>query len=477
MRADRVTLRDRNAEAASATSETTPALEDPRSTSPTPSVNQTATSAKKSTQIGRHFQGWRMGVTLCAITTGVVLVINLSVMIWVAAGAGLKGGLRTLQHGSCKETKNLSLWLHLAINALSTLLLGASNYTMQCLSSPTREEINAAHRKYKWLDIGIASLRNLKSISRGKVLLWCLMALTSVPLHLLYNSVAFSTLSAQDYSVFAASVGPVDGRAFNWTLLTNLEATEPYQEIDTDLNDTVQDLTKAPEWQKLNTRDCIKAYGREFVSAHGDLLLILDAANATETLFLVTEVQSGIYGNYDWMCSGQPGCSTDAVLSEAANWTLSSEYGQVLLSNGSKEEFRQQIQYCLSQPVEERCQVQISFIILGVVVACNATKALCMLLTIRCQKSQPFVTLGDAIESFVQDPDRYTGGMCLFSKEVFGNVGKDKVSMSPTDRVNHIWLDSLHKTAWTASPMEWTARRRRWFSSASLKRWLICNIL
>ena len=43
-------------------------------------MNQTATSGKNETQIGRVFQGWRMGVTLCAITTGVVLVINLSVM-------------------------------------------------------------------------------------------------------------------------------------------------------------------------------------------------------------------------------------------------------------------------------------------------------------------------------------------------------------------------------------------------------------
>ena len=127
MPADGVILRDRNADAASIISETTPALEDLRSKSPTSSQNQTATSTKNETHIGRYFQGWRMGVTICTITTGVVLVINLSVMIWVAAGADFEGGLRTLQQGSCKETKNLNLWLHLAINTLSTLLLGASN--------------------------------------------------------------------------------------------------------------------------------------------------------------------------------------------------------------------------------------------------------------------------------------------------------------------------------------------------------------
>ena len=459
-----------------AASETTPALEYLRPPTPTPFMNQTATSAKNESQTGRHFQGWRMGVTLGAITTGVVLVINLSVMIWGAAGAGFKGGLRTLQHGTCKETKNLSLWLHLAINVLSTLLLGASSYTMQCLSSPTRDEIDGAHRNYKWLDIGIPSLRNFKHKSRGKLLLWYLMAISSVPLHLLYNSVVLSTLSAQEYYVFAACVGMENGRSLNWTLLTNQEAVEPYQYTYAGLVDTVQELKNASEWQKLENRECIKAYGQDFVSAHGDILLISPTTNATKNLFPITKVKSGIHSDYDWICSGPPGCSTDAVLSEAANWTLSSHYGEASISKSSKQSTLP-IQYCLSQSVEEQCHVQISLVILGVVVACNAMKALCMLLTIKCQKSQPLVTLGDAIESFIQDPDQNTVGMCLASKEMIDIVGKKKVSMSPTDRISHIFLDSLRETAWTAKPMELTAHRHWWFSSASLRRWLMCNIL
>ena len=474
--ADRLVIRDRHAEATWAISETTPALEDLRSTSPTPSANQTATSAKNSSRISRHFQGWRMGVTLGAITTGVVLVINLSALIWAAAGAGLRGGLQTLQHGSCKETRNLNLWLHLAINALSTLLLGASNYTMQCLSSPTREEINTAHGKRQWLDIGIPSLRNLKHIARGRLLLWCLMALSSVPLHLLYNSVVFSTLSAQEYYVFAASAGMVNGTSLNWTLFADLEAIQPYQDTHAGLIDTVQGLKNATEWQKLDNRDCIKAYGQDFVSDHGDLVLIMPTINATGTLFPVTEVQSGFYGNYDWMCD-QPECSTDAILSEATNWTLSSGYGLLRTSNGFREQFNHPIQYCLSQPVEERCHVQISLIILGVVVACNATKVLCMLLAIRRQKSQPLVTLGDAIESFMQDLDQNTDGMCLASKASFANVRKEKVLRSTYDRICHVLLESKYKPAWAAKSTELTARRYRWFSSASLKRWLTCNIL
>ena len=474
MPADRVESRDRVPEAALETSETTPALEYLRSPTPTPSMDQTPTSTKNETQIGRHFQGWRMGVTLCATTSGIVLIINFCVMIWAAAGAGLKGGLQTLQQGSCKETKTLNLWLHLAINTLSTLLLGASNYTMQCLSSPTREDINAAHRTHKWLDIGVPSLRNLKHVSRGKLLLWCLIALSSVPLHLLYNSVVFSTLSAQDYSIFATNVRLVSGRPLNRSLLNDLQATGSYQYVNNVQIDAIPDQKNVSEWQKLDNKDCIKAYEQDYVSAHGDLLLVLPTANATGTIFLVTEVWAGLNENFGWICTTnfQSGCFTDAASSEAGNWTVSYMPGQVPVSNGSIEQFDHPIQYCLSQQVEEQCHVQISLVILGVVVACNATKTLCMLLTIRCQKSQPMVTLGDAIESFTQDPDRHTGGMCLASKETFGNVGNDTVSS--TDRFSPIWLDSL---AWAAKPSEWTARRHWWFSGASLKRWLLCNIL
>ena len=123
------------------------------------------------------------------------------------------------------------------------------------------------------------------------------MALFSVPLHLLYNSVVLSTLSAQEYYVFAASVGMANGRSLNWTLLTDVEAIEPYQYTYSGLIDVVQKLRNASEWQNLNNIECIKAYGQTFVSAHGDILLILPTTNATETLFIVAQVQSGIYSD------------------------------------------------------------------------------------------------------------------------------------------------------------------------------------
>jgi hypothetical protein len=71
------------------------------------------------------------------------------------------------------------------INILSSALLGGSNYCMQRLMAPTRSDIDRAHVQGNWLEIGIPSVRNITAISTGKRTLWFLLAVTSIPLHLM----------------------------------------------------------------------------------------------------------------------------------------------------------------------------------------------------------------------------------------------------------------------------------------------------
>ncbi len=56
---------------------------------------------------------------------------------------------------------------------------------MQRLSAPTRQEVDKAHGAGTWLDIGIPSVRNVRRISWERRNLWILLALSSLPLHLL----------------------------------------------------------------------------------------------------------------------------------------------------------------------------------------------------------------------------------------------------------------------------------------------------
>lgn len=112
-------------------------------------------------KLEKHFQGWRMGASLSVVAAGRVLFININAIVAASAKNGVSDGLATFLEGSCSTTSSTDFWLHLLINILSTVLLAASNYCMQCGSAPTRKDVDKAHLQHRWLDIGVPSIRNL----------------------------------------------------------------------------------------------------------------------------------------------------------------------------------------------------------------------------------------------------------------------------------------------------------------------------
>ena len=134
----------------------------------------------------RFSSGWEATVRIWIWGVATVLMFNLILTVWASAHFKVTDGIGTLYRGDCQKVSKLDTFLHLLINIFSSLILGASNYTMQVLSSPTRHDIDNAHRIGKWLDIGIPSVRNLWRIQKGKALLWWLLGLSSIPMHFLY---------------------------------------------------------------------------------------------------------------------------------------------------------------------------------------------------------------------------------------------------------------------------------------------------
>ena len=411
-----------------------------------------------------------MGVSLCAITSALVFLTNITLTVWASSKYGLQDGVGTIHEGSCKKTRSLSIWLHIVINLLSTTLLGASNYTMQCLTSPTRDEIDKAHARYNWLDIGVPSLRNLRRISWTRIGLWWLLALSSIPLHLLYNSAIFSTLARQDYEVYVASPKWVTG-VFDGSI--SIGSTE-----DTNASSLPQSFQSLTQWDRLENDKCMQAYAQLFVSSHGNLLAIsstvepskppiaiigssmlpdgLHYVNMTLTQYgSENPIASNFTPPYIWICYNYqkdtpkhyPGiwCDPKSMIQKKQdmNWTIS--------GYTNNEEYT--IQYCLSQPVFERCKVQFGLPIMLTVVGCNLIKCICMVLTLWWQRSPPLVTLGDAIESFLQEVDPSTKDMCL--------AGRVHFIQRPWKNVTLPFV----KDSWS------------WHSSTSYRRWMTCNIL
>ena len=398
-------------------------------------------------------QGYHFGILCCAVISAIVMVINLTLTIWASKHYGLQEGLGTILDGSCIETKKLAIWTHLGINALSTLLLGASNYTMQCLSSLTREDINRAHSQNVWLNIGTPSIRNLLYISRSRMLLWWLVAISSVPIHLMYNSAVFTTLSAHEYNAFLVQPDFLTGAPFNigaFSAFTDQEGVWKYESSDQveTVAHTLQDGRRS--LQKLANHDCKSTYAAEFISSHANVLLVAFLWNGTQYIqvdqdnsilqFWSSRTQ-GATNDFPWFCGGEP-CDTKKG-AESAVWQLGGY----------------NIEYCLSQTVEEHCKIQFSGAIMVIVVVCNFCKMVIMGYIAWKRPPEPLVTVGDAIASFLDQPDPKTIGNCLAGKDQFENTS---LSGQVGDRALKSWGEGT---------MRCDVRASYWFRAVSKRRW------
>jgi hypothetical protein len=134
-----------------------------------------------------HFSGRPFSLRLALVVVGSVFTANILFMLVALIFSKMNGHpLGTLISGDCDAVKSADTWLHLLINILSTLILFGSSVFMQLLGSPTRRDIDRAHAQRRQLDVGVTSFRNLFGISKRRVILWVILALSALPVHLLY---------------------------------------------------------------------------------------------------------------------------------------------------------------------------------------------------------------------------------------------------------------------------------------------------
>ncbi|KAK4550052.1 hypothetical protein LTR36_003019 [Oleoguttula mirabilis] len=431
-------------------------------------ASQTPTT-KSNREQKRKTQGWRFGVKISAWTALTVFLLNLTLTIYGASTYTMLDGVGTAFSGSCDTVNSWTTWLHILINALSSILLSASNYTMQCLCSPTRQEVDKAHARGDWMDIGVASMRNIFKISWRRSLLWWLLALSSVPIHLLYNSAIFKSLDANEYQVAVVNTDFLKGDDFAaWYAYPGDPAYADYAEPLTSSEyaalRTIQqtfsaDLNNATAVQNLTNSECIAAYGTSFVSGRDHVLAITSAqGNQTNnTMFYTTEniynldAGSDELPSYFWICidlaDSDTDCDVTAARRNASDWTV----------NGKK------IEYCLSRVMPSRCKLQFSIHILLTVIIMNACKSISMFMTLWREKDATLVTVGDAMSSFLDTPDELTKGRCLMAKV---DVHKGPLRWRLREVSNRPNTQPLPITYY--APL-----RRRWFAAASVKRWCI----
>ncbi|XPS68893.1 hypothetical protein M3J09_001172 [Ascochyta lentis] len=417
----------------------------------------------KASPTSSRVQGWRFGAINCGIGTAVVLLINF--IVTVAYGIQARDGI--LFSGDCDQAKQINSGLHLVINALSTILLSSSNYCMQCLSAPTRKEVDAAHADRKELDIGVLSMSNLLRISRKRAVIWALLGLSSVPLHLFYNSAVYLSIAVPDYRVIAVGESFVSGDPItNFTMIDAM--TDKLIAWDTETK-TMYESARDGSYDRLETLDCIKAYAQMVQTKRRNLVLVASDNKYPESTGVLLKYGLGSHIFWDkdfrgrdniqveetskafrWMCSSvnviDANCPVEIAQFKSApdTWTVGAFCSDALCgSSGSvvKMQMKGPIEYCLSERAEQHCKVQWNVSIAALVTVLNFFKAGLIVYTALYTREQPLMTLGDALASFLETEDPTTVGMCLASKS-------DPWQMVPRQWVGtkYKWKDATTKT-------------------------------
>jgi hypothetical protein len=229
-----------------------------------------------------RFKSWKVGVTTAAAATTTVLLVNLVLTVWASVRFGLDGGIGTVYVGSCATVNAWSFWLHIMINGLSSLLLSASNYTMQCVTAPTRRECDLAHAHGDWMDIGVPSVRNLFRISWQRRTMWALLAFSSTPIHLLYNSAVFKTIDDNDY--YRLLVGrkflEKDYHVPSLEAIMNISSVSNHSAIHISVYSSIMhEAYLSSSFANLSTDECISTYATYYLSGHSNVLLVADDIN------------------------------------------------------------------------------------------------------------------------------------------------------------------------------------------------------
>jgi hypothetical protein len=116
-------------------------------------------------------RNWRFGLHAGLYASIAVLLSNITLLsVGLATHDNTFPDMTTIaKGGETYRTTAISTALHALINVMSTILLTTSNYAMQILCAPTRQEIDRAHARGQWLEIGIMSVHNLRHVDRKRL--------------------------------------------------------------------------------------------------------------------------------------------------------------------------------------------------------------------------------------------------------------------------------------------------------------------
>ncbi|KAJ5894097.1 hypothetical protein N7495_005788 [Penicillium taxi] len=375
------------------------------------------------------------------------MAMNL-IFIITAAGMATRydnnawGDSAVIYQGNCGTVKRWDLGLHLIINVLSTLLLAASNYCMQTLVAPTREEVDKAHARGKWLDIGGASIKNLRAIGRDRLWLWITLMLTATPFHLMYNSIVFGSLSEDIVETFVA---PKDLNSSNVYSLTSPALDKCFAIWKDIIPIIASGIYERHDWAACSSVGSWNStYSVLIILAEN--LTVSDGGNSS-----ILNTPGPYLGNH--IVEAAP------FFNESAGVGASTQCQDIYFSAVSDYTANE----CLIIKDPGHCQLLYSPPICLAIALAIFVKVSAMFLAARIgrNRSPPLLTVGDAISSFLSKPDYTTKDICwLSSKDARNGTWSGPREENTTPIYNslskpQLWLQATTCWRWIATLFLW----------------------
>ncbi|KAI1360601.1 hypothetical protein F5Y08DRAFT_348662 [Xylaria arbuscula] len=431
-------------------------------------------------RVCRRYTGWKRAAIVNCILLLVVSIVLVGFLIAATVQArGIEDPI-FIYEGFCRDhgVSYINLSLHLLINIFSTLVegillmaelnhrLASTNFFMQILNAPTREEIDAAHLEGKWLEIGVSSARNLFKISKFRSYCWLGLLISSIPIHLLSNSTVFTTEHQErTHHLTIATEEFLNGGVFfppGASLLTSEVQTEVHwqtfygtlgsAENFTDRESTLYkyisssaDLAKT--WDRINVPDCMQyyLYNRNGLGRYRNLILVVDQPGGwLRRVHTDCASSLGIYFRY-----------TNGRIPNANPFTFFQNFDFNIDGKNSTVPERGSdtisIKYCLSEPINSICYVGLSTALLFAVTLSVVVKSSIALVVtagiLRHYSQSPLVTIGDSIASFIEKPDKNSDAWSIVDiRKNWIYVGPKKWRVSSKRR----WL-AIPTSIWISS--------------------------
>ncbi|KAK2024434.1 hypothetical protein LX32DRAFT_99545 [Colletotrichum zoysiae] len=370
--------------------------------------------------LGRMSSGWRAGVALNIVIGFLILVVAIVCLVLALVVVGMIRGESRLFEGDCAAARDVKIGVFAAINVITVVLLATANYVFQVLSSPTRAEVDTAHNERRWLHIGIPSFRNLPFISKPRVVMAVIVLLAAVSTQVIYNAVIFSTQTAFAHQVVFVTRGFLASGQFSNASETNAGGLSR-----TDIL-VLQDQAVRGGLTNLTNAACAAQFGGVFQSDFSAVLLVTDVAAPANAL--VQTQQSG---------------------SSLAQFIDPSDPSRMRINSSS-------VDYCLARPESPRsCAVILNGSLLGVIAVLNLVSVSAIGAVYIFAGFEPLITLGDAVASFLMQPDYTTRGICLLDKDdvKHGRWGYREAKYWISR--DHFWLQTPGRTTWSIWLLTW----------------------